>query len=1046
MKKRCIIHFGMHKTGSSSIQQSLFRAAPCLNNLHYLEVGSANLSGAIATAFGDHPTQYHANRKRGLTEAEVNARVQEIKLKLTIQLQEASKPSFLLSAEKISTLGRAGLLHLVDWLTGQIDDIQAVGYIRDPLSFMASAFQQYVKGGLSQLNWLTLVPRYQDRFEVFDQVLGRDRVQFWKFDPATFPNGCVVRDFCARLGIDLPEAQIIRANEGLSREAVALLYAYRKYGPGYGIGPTVMAENNRLIRVLAQLSGHKLQFAAKAVEPVLNMQREQIAWMEERLGASLKEAPADDPHAICEEVDLLNFSPDSVRWLKDQLEQNVTARWPSSPTPEMITQGMHVLRLKLTQEAQSASRINRQSKNHFQQFPSSSKDPDMSIIEKPILYIHIGNGKTGTSAIQKALQENFEFLKQHGFFYVGLCFENAQKKLFPWNYHGGSGELMALPDEQANIQITKNLETVIDQEKNQGYPCLIWSNEWLFARPKHSTSAIQSVAEQCQIRIIAYLRRQDHWLISAYKQWGIKHKSYSGPLLSFTQWYENKFGKGQLDYFQVLKLWQKSLPQAQFSIRIYDQCPDVCTDFFNVIGINYNDLPNQVGRVYETPNDWILSYFALFNSLFDQPTRLQELEPLLRRSGLLQRQTPPDIKDFDLPDEDFLTQLLDQYQESNRRLAETFSTPDYAATFDDAPVVAAKPMQIADPHSLIAGLLLMVQHLDKEVSDLRTQVSELRKSVRSSTVQSSSPEIARIQVAESKPPTETPDTRPVRIAIGVRTHTTGTRVLNLAEQKGFGDGYDVFWIADETTGPLDLPGFPKLAHRLDGFSAMGLPTAGPRPLWYYRDYPLYRFLEDAPGYDYYLMLAYNTLIRTGFFQQLGIMLQTVKPDFAACRFSLRKPGWHWWESAHVHFDEVYGALFSLILATPKAIDEMRRTRLKLASTLASGERGIFCEAFAPSALMQAGFHCLDMNELIPNAWSPETFTADKPIWFEEASNLPSEQWVMYPVLEGADYVTKLKDWIKRQAGADNRAITITTSCFGTPLPADLVQKIRFFEN
>lgn len=1438
MKRRCVIHFGMHKTGSSSIQESPFRYAENSPDWHYLHVGSANLSGAIATAFGDHPTQYHANRKRGLTEAEVNARAQEIRSKLTAQLQASTKPGLLLSAEDISGISHAGLLRLVDWLASQVDDIQAVGYIRAPGAYAASAFQQRVKGGgVNQLQWGALIPRYRDRFEVFNQVLGRDRVQFWKFNPAAFPSGCVVRDFCNRLSIPLPETHIIRINEGLSKDAVCLLYAYHKYGLGYGVGPTVIRENRRLATLLAQLPGSKLQFATKALEPALQFRREQIDWMEARLGTSLEEPPVDHPDAIHDETDLLRFSPESVRWLTEQLGIDFIA----SPTPEMVAEWIHALRLKLTKEKPSTcgvacslknsidekpfilglefknlnfqltteylckitskntgnlafhyaidlhfgnhlesigwgsklEKINSQkgyailpcanqigahtdldsSANHFsridrpivaiglgaqstsvtvmpqiaqgtirwvkeiinhapsnypnigvrgeftkrvleqyglgshvevigcpslfinpsphlgqkihdrirpvrrvavaagsfgrnhlanlekslvdlvtktegayiiqnplemiriargeisslpktilsriknyawpqmseeefikwakiythcffnipdwmnylrqfdfvigtrihgiilalqaevpalcivhdsrtlelcetmkvpfvradqvlagvsindipqlfnfdpdafdknrvklaqnyvnflqnnhlrpsglfsqstesflelnqspkkpENFFTSSKaqqlanlhkgfDMSMNMNKKPTLHIHVGQGKTGTSAIQKALKDNKDFLKENGLFYLGMCFENLEKQLFSWNFSDGGDQLMSFPVDQANKEIHDCLISAFNQSIEKKYQHLVWSNERLYGNHKKIILAVQAVIEKYQIHIVVYLRRQDYWVLSAYKQWAIKHKTYPGKILPFHQWYEQRFSKEQLNYFEIVNSWKNALPEARFSIRIYDQCPDVCADFFNVVGIDYSKLPHPVGRFYETPNDWILSYFALFNGLFDQPISPSELEPLLRRSGLFQIKSAPEITDFGLPSQNFLTQLLDQCKESNAQLAETFSTSDYAVAFDDTPAVVAKPMQMADPHSLIAGLLLMVQNLDKEVRNLRTQVSELRKSVRSSTVEFSTPDITRIQVVESKAPTETPDTRTVRIAIGVRTYTAGTQLLNLAEQQGFGDGYDVFWLADETAGSLDLPEFPKLAHRLEDFAAMGLPTAGSRPLWYYSDYPLYRFVQDAPGYDYYLMLDYSTLTKPGFFQQLGTQLKTIKPDFIACRFTLRKPEWHWWENAHFHFDQVYGALFSLIVVSPRAIAKLREMRLKLANTLADGERGVFCEAFAPSMLMQAVYPCLDLNSLIPNAWSPDTFTVDKPIWIEETSRLMSEQSVLYPVLEGADYVAKMKDWMKRRADANGKIAATATSCFGTPLTPELARLI-----
>lgn len=65
---------------------------------------------------------------------------------------------------------------------------------------------------------------YRACFEKIDDVFGRANVVLRKFDPQTFPSGCVVRDFCARLGTGFPTKCIIRDNESLPLEVVALLY------------------------------------------------------------------------------------------------------------------------------------------------------------------------------------------------------------------------------------------------------------------------------------------------------------------------------------------------------------------------------------------------------------------------------------------------------------------------------------------------------------------------------------------------------------------------------------------------------------------------------------------------------------------------------------------------------------------------------------------------------------------------------------------------------------------------------------------------------
>lgn len=280
-----------------------------------------------------------------------------------------------------------------------------------------------------------------------------------------------------------------------------------------------------------------------------------------------------------------------------------------------------------------------------------------------------------------------------------------------------------------------------------------------------------------------------------------------------------------------------------------------------------------------------------------------------------------------------------------------------------------------------------------------------------------------------------------RIAIGIRVKKTGNPVVNSDEKKYSGAGFDLFCIVDETENILDLTGQQKLAYRLNDFATMGLPIAGSRVLWHCSDYLLYRFIQDAPGYDYYLLLDDKTLFKSGFLEQLATILQTVEIDFAACRFSHRSNHWYWWEHARRYFDEVYGALLSLIIVSPKAINHLLQTRIQLANTLKDDECGIFCEAFVPSTLMKAGLNCLDINSLIPNAWSPETFSVEKPIWINEASRLMGQQWILYPVLDDIDYVPQMKAWIKRQAKTEKVVVNIDKSCFGTPLPPDLMKLI-----
>ena len=125
---------------------------------------------------------------------------------------------------------------------------------------------------------------------MFDDVFGRANVHLWKFDPKSFVGKCVVQDFCSRLGIAFPKDRIVRVNESLSREAVALLFAYRKYGRALGSTAMNGPENQRLVAQLRKIGGSKFRLSAEAVRPILDRNREDIEWMEKRLGPEVSAA------------------------------------------------------------------------------------------------------------------------------------------------------------------------------------------------------------------------------------------------------------------------------------------------------------------------------------------------------------------------------------------------------------------------------------------------------------------------------------------------------------------------------------------------------------------------------------------------------------------------------------------------------------------------------------------------------------------------------------------------------------------------------------
>jgi hypothetical protein len=301
---RCIVHAGMNKTGTSSIQRSLYHglADP---RFHYVDMGHPNASKAITEAFAQPLSNAAAAQRE----------------RLAAQLAQAQQRCAILSAEGIGALAAPELQELMAWLRQHVSCVDTVVYVRSPASFMESVFQQHLKGGTPVTDPHSLVPRYRNRFGKLIDACEAQPVRFWHFDPRTLEQGCVVRDFCSRLDIAVDEQAIRRVNDSLSLPAIRLLYVQRRFGQQMG-RDRARRENSLLIQALKTLPGPRLRFHQDWIQPALDAQREGIRWMESLLEKSLQEDPAlrQGDTALRGEPDLLRLDIEAIDWLARQLD------------------------------------------------------------------------------------------------------------------------------------------------------------------------------------------------------------------------------------------------------------------------------------------------------------------------------------------------------------------------------------------------------------------------------------------------------------------------------------------------------------------------------------------------------------------------------------------------------------------------------------------------------------------------------------------------------------------------------------------------------
>lgn len=304
MGLNCILHVGMHKTGSSSIQESL--GSLDMKGVEYLSLGNPNHSGFFSTLLADQPELYHGNIYAGRDRTQSLDLQEKYRHLLHQRLNEVTKNTVLISAEDLSSFNKAKELKELQLLLAEYcNDIKVIGYVRSPVSFMQSAFQQILQGSdLSSLNAFSLYPRYRERFEQLDNAFGRSNVTLIPFSENQLFKSDVVLDFCQRVGIDIPPEKIKRVNESLSLEAVAVLFAYRKLGGKHGTYASSAQENKMLINAISSLGTRKFTFHKDLVEPVLDHFSEDLEWIEKRVGQSMFD-PSDGPGGLVRSEDSL---------------------------------------------------------------------------------------------------------------------------------------------------------------------------------------------------------------------------------------------------------------------------------------------------------------------------------------------------------------------------------------------------------------------------------------------------------------------------------------------------------------------------------------------------------------------------------------------------------------------------------------------------------------------------------------------------------------------------------------------------------------------
>jgi hypothetical protein len=322
MTRRCTFHVGMHKTGSTSIQTYLYHDLKD-PRYQYLVRDIPNGSAFVASLFADPPRELRRWMEKSAAEASFDGYRKTLQRQWDQSVATARQRDahLIFSAEASFLADTPTLARIRDRLSDSGFATDILAYLRSWTSFHESYFQQLVKMGRGELTLDTARGKpmlYRENLENLWNVFGRETVQLVKFDPARFPQGCVVRDFQNRLGMPCVGSARPRTNEALTLPAVQLLYAYNKFGPhaiqaGRRFPPGFVELRARV----ATIAGDRVHFHSSFLKPFYERAIPYLDWVEREAGISLHEPidrHDDQPTVRCED-DLFRFSQDTLEWL-----------------------------------------------------------------------------------------------------------------------------------------------------------------------------------------------------------------------------------------------------------------------------------------------------------------------------------------------------------------------------------------------------------------------------------------------------------------------------------------------------------------------------------------------------------------------------------------------------------------------------------------------------------------------------------------------------------------------------------------------------------
>ncbi|MBN2286721.1 MAG: hypothetical protein JXI43_09760 [Tissierellales bacterium] len=242
MTKKLFIHIGLMKTGSSSIQQTLYKNNKILKSEYSINypISLHHHNMNIFPVFKENPQEF-PDWKRQYSVKEAMSQQKQCLAIFKRELVENQQDVFVISSELFGFLSEKEISEMKHFCEPYFDEIQVLIYVRHPISFIPSLIKQDILNGFNpeQLELDSFIEKYKYKVEYqsiirkYVQVYSSENIIFKNFDSQFFYNGNLMEDFFCQMGksVDLNKLEVTIENEALKQYSTLFLSEYNKKYP-----------------------------------------------------------------------------------------------------------------------------------------------------------------------------------------------------------------------------------------------------------------------------------------------------------------------------------------------------------------------------------------------------------------------------------------------------------------------------------------------------------------------------------------------------------------------------------------------------------------------------------------------------------------------------------------------------------------------------------------------------------------------------------------------------------------------------------------------